>query len=363
MSRVFRLAVIGVGRIGVFHAQHAQELARERGDCSLVAVVDPYADLAKQVAARLQPTQEARIHAFRSVPDLLAADLADGAMIASRTESHRADAQALIDAGLRVVMEKPLTHSLETARRFCAHLDADPRRRQALMQAFMRRFDAPLLAARAALARGLIGVPFKVVSVLEDPIPPPRGYTRPGLRSDMAVHNIDEVMWLVGQRPDRVDGTGARLYNCRISPVPEDFDDAFLQMWFPGDLTAQVQVSRNHVAGYRNETWIFGEEGSVHVGHFQGDPLQVEFAVYGRRTVLEQRTFALRDYGPGVPVFVERFGPAYKAELAWYVDQCLARAPFGVDHADGLRALEVVAAGARSLRTRAEGVPVEYAAG
>ena len=39
MAKPFSLAVIGVGRIGIFHARHVQELARERGDCALVAVV------------------------------------------------------------------------------------------------------------------------------------------------------------------------------------------------------------------------------------------------------------------------------------------------------------------------------------
>ena len=44
----FRIAVIGVGRIGVFHARHVQELASERGDCVLAAVVDGYGDLADE---------------------------------------------------------------------------------------------------------------------------------------------------------------------------------------------------------------------------------------------------------------------------------------------------------------------------
>lgn len=367
MKDRFRLAVVGVGRIGIFHALHVQELAREREDCALVAVVDSYADLAERVAQQLQKGQSEPIRAFKSVAQLLAAGLIDGAVIASRTEHHYADAKALIDAGHRVLLEKPLTHSLATAREFCAYLHGEEKRRNSLMLAFMRRFDAPLQRAKERLTGGTIGKPFKIVSVLEDPLPPPEGYNSPGLLLDMAVHNIDEAIWLVDCCPEAVSGLGAVLYNQKISSVREDLDDAFLQMWFPGDLVAQVVVSRNHVAGYRNETWIYGDQGLIHVGHFQGEPLQVSFEIYGRRRVIERRSFALRDYGERgplgnpVPVFIERFGPAYKAELASYLDQCRRGEPFVVDQQDGLRALEVAAAGAQSLRIRAQGVPVEYA--
>ena len=174
MNNPFRIAVVGVGRIGTFHARHVQELASERGDCALTAVVDGYGDLAAEVAAQLQAGQETAIGVFKDVEELVAAKAADGAFIASRTENHYRDAQTLIDAGWRVLMEKPLTHSLATAREFAAYLDADDFRRTALMQAFMRRFDAPLLWAKALLDRGAIGAPFKIVSILEDPGHRPR---------------------------------------------------------------------------------------------------------------------------------------------------------------------------------------------
>jgi myo-inositol 2-dehydrogenase/D-chiro-inositol 1-dehydrogenase len=364
MSDVFRMAVVGVGRIGAFHARHVQELAKERGDCALVAVADEYADLSAQVAGRLQKDQEAPVRAFASVEELIQAEHIDGAFIASRTADHCRHAHALIEAGHRVLLEKPLTHSLESAREFAAYLEAGAFGKTALMQAFMRRFDAALLHAKKLLDQGAIGAPFKIVSVLEDPLPPPPGYSSAGLLADMSVHNIDEILWLSGRRPRTISSLGAVLYNQKITSVKEDFDDGFLQMWFPGGLVGQVQVSRNHVAGYRNETWIYGDEGLIHVGAFQEDPLKVFFAAYGRGSrVIEKQTFALRDYGEQVPVFIERFGLAYKAEVAHYIDCCRSGAPFGVDHRDGLRALEVVEAAAESVRTQETGARIQFAGG
>ena len=79
----------------------------------------------------------------------------------------------------------------------------------------MRRFDAPLLWAKAMLDKGAIGAPFKIVSILEDPVPPPEGYNSSGILSDMAVHNIDEILWLGGQRPERL----GRFWQSAVQPA------------------------------------------------------------------------------------------------------------------------------------------------
>jgi predicted dehydrogenase len=347
-----KLGVVGVGRIGVFHAQHVQEIANERRDCALRAVVDAHQDTAERVAARLQPGQDRPIRAFRRVEDAIDAGLIEAAVVASRTEDHETHARILVDAGCRVLLEKPLAGSVERASALADHLAATPAGARAVMQAFQRRFDEPLRLAKQLLDQGVVGRPFKAVSVLEDPGPPPDGYQSPGLLFDMAVHNVDEVLWLLGQRPDRLTATGNRLHNVRVASAHEDFDDALLGMWFPDGAAAQVQVSRNHVAGYRNETWVYGERGHVHVGAFHEDPLRVAVEAFGREGVVARESFGMRGYGTSVPVFIERYGPAYRSEAAHFVE-CVKRGePFAVTHEDGLVALRIVAAATAAVRTR-----------
>ncbi len=350
MNKPIRMAVVGVGRIGIFHARHVQELARETGNCALVAVSDTYRDTAKRIATMLQADQATEILDFNDVSDLAASNLIDAALIASRTEDHERDARILIDAGYRVLMEKPLTDSLASAEAFVAHLNRDATRKNALMQAFMRRFDAPLRKAKALLDQKSIGRVFKIISVLEDPIPPPVGYNSAGLLIDAAVHNCDEIFWLIdAPMPERVAAVGSNIYNSTISVVEEDYDDVFLQMWFPGHLIGQVTVSRNHVAGYRNATWIYGDRGVIHVGHFQENPLRVDVEAYGIHRAIYKDTFTLRDYGPDVPVFITRFGEAYKHELGDFVTRCIDDAPFSVTHEDGLKAMRVAIAGNEAI--------------
>lgn len=348
----------GVGRIGIFHARHIQELGKETGNCKLSAVMDAYQDTAERVAEQLQRQQDTEIRAFANIDDLASAGLIDAAMIASRTEDHERDARTLVQAGCRVLLEKPLSESLQSAEAFTSWLNTDNKRKQAVMLAFQRRFDGPLLLAKKLLNAGCIGRPFKFFSVLEDPLPPPDGYSSPGILIDMAVHNIDEILWLCGARPERAMAFGGNLYNHTISTVEEDFDDAFLQLWFPDKVLGQVQVSRNHVAGYRNETWIFGDQGVIHAGRFQEKPLSVSVEAFSAGGVIEKRIFKLRDYGDNVPVFIKRFGAAYKAELAYFVEQCLQEKPFSVTHEDGLLTMKIAVVGQSATLTEKEAAKI-----
>ncbi len=173
-----------------------------------------------------------------------------------------------------------------------------------------------------------------------------------GILPDMSVHNVDEILWLTGRIPTRALVIGSRLYSHRLTTCAEDFDDALLYLWFEPDLVAQVQVSRNHVSGYRVETVLFGEEGQIHVGHFDQKPFEIVVEAYGRRgraEPLAYRTFAMRNYGRPLPEFVDRFGAAYKAELAAFIECCRSKTPFPITQLDGVRAQAVISAGMQSI--------------
>jgi myo-inositol 2-dehydrogenase/D-chiro-inositol 1-dehydrogenase len=275
-------------------------------------------------------------------------------MIVSPTESHREHASILVKAGHRVILEKPLTGTLEGDIEFCAELDRD--HPNSLMLAFQRRFDGALAYAHELMTSGAIGRVFKVYSALEDSGPPPDTYQSGGILPDMSVHNVDEILWLAGgAMPDRAMVVGSLLYNQRIALCREDFDDAMLYMWFGEDLLGQVQVTRNHVSGYRVESIIYGEQGQIQIGHFDQRPQEIVVQAYGRRGTAEpiaRRVFPGGKGVPGAPEFLDRFGGAYKAEVAAFIDCVRRSAPFPTTHRDGLRAQQVIAAAMGATYTR-----------
>jgi len=342
--------------MGAVHALHAAELSREIAGCELAAFAEADDRRARQVSAEIG--RDIRI--FASVEALAESRLCDATVIVTPTDHHRAHATTMIAAGSRVLLEKPLTGTLEQDRRFAAELDRD--HPESLMLAFQRRFDEPLLSAKQLVESGAIGRVFKIYSALEDSNPAPDGYHGGGILPDMAVHNVDEILWLSGRMPSKAMAVGSRIYSHELTTGVEDFDDASLYLWFQSDLMAQIQVSRNHVSGYRVETVLFGEHGQVQVGHFEQRPFDITVRAYGKRgrmDLLADRSFTMRDYGRPLPEFIDRFGPAYKAELASFVKCCQEGVPFPTTHRDGVRAQEVISAGMRALFGVDDAAPIE----
>ena len=341
--------------MGLIHALHVREIEKGTGKCVLSALADSDIQRARRVAEELGPG----IAVFASIGDLLASKASEASVLVTPTENHYKHAAQLVAGGQRVLLEKPLTGTVEGDREFSAQLDRE--HPDALMLAVQRRFDAPLQYAKELMESGLIGRVFKIYSALEDSNPAPAGYRSGGILPDMSVHNVDEILWLTGRMPQRALAIGSRIYSHRLTTCQEDFDDALLYLWFEGELVAQVQVSRNHVSGYRVETILFGEEGQIRVGRFEQKPFDVVVEAYGRRARKEPlafRSFRMRDNQRPLPEFIDRFGPAYKAEVAAFIDCCLEGKPFPTSHRDGLRAQEVISAGMQAVIGREQAAPV-----
>lgn len=356
MAEALKIAVAGLGRMGAIHALHVHELSRDTQACQLVALAEPESDRARRFLADISYD----VPIFPSVDALAKSGICDAAVVVTPTENHREHASALISAGFRVLLEKPLTGTLETDRAFAAELDRD--HPDALMLAFQRRFDEPLKFAKKLMEDGTIGRVFKIYSALEDSNPAPDGYKSGGILPDMSVHNVDEILWLSGRMPTKALAIGSRIYSHALTTCLEDFDDALLCLWFDRDLLAQVQVSRNHVSGYRVETIIFGEEGQIHMGSFDQRLTNITVEAYGRRgrsEPLALKTFPMRDYKRPLPEFVDRFGAAYKAELSAFIECCSSGAPFPTNHRDGLRAREVISAGMEGMLGAANAADVK----
>lgn len=112
MSGPLRVAVVGVGHLGQHHARVMAGLP----GVSLVGVVDTDQTRAAEVAAR------AGTESIADVASLVGR--VDAVSIAVPTEAHAAVALPLIAAGVHVLVEKPLTRSLEEADRLMAAADA-----------------------------------------------------------------------------------------------------------------------------------------------------------------------------------------------------------------------------------------------
>ena len=191
-----RLGLLGLGRIGAFHAETLAGLPAVEE----LVLSDPVPALAEQVAGRLG----ARI---AGSPGAVLASGVDGMVIAAPTGLHAELIELCVAAGLPTFCEKPVARDSDEAARLARRVaDAGVQ----VQIGYPRRFDPAFAAARAAVADGDLGVVHTVRSTTLDPAPPPRAYLAAsgGIFRDCAVHDFGAVRWLTGQEVTEVYAAG-----------------------------------------------------------------------------------------------------------------------------------------------------------
>jgi predicted dehydrogenase len=140
-----RVAVAGAGAFGRNHLRVYRELETVGLGVALVAAVEPDAVRAADAEAKYG------IPVYSTVGELLSADLKlNAASVAVPTVHHHAVASALLDAGLDLLVEKPLAASLAEADDLIALADKG---RRILQPGHLERFNPAVLAVEPKLRR------------------------------------------------------------------------------------------------------------------------------------------------------------------------------------------------------------------
>ncbi len=138
-----RLAVLGAGLIGKRHAAHI----RAETETVLAAIVDPLPE-ARAYAGRLGARW------FPDMAAMLAADKPDGIIVATPNTLHVEHGLAAIEAGVPVLVEKPLADTLGGAERLVAAAEA---KGVPLAVGHHRRHNPMIANAREIIASGALG--------------------------------------------------------------------------------------------------------------------------------------------------------------------------------------------------------------
>ena len=314
-----RIGLIGVGRIGVFHASTLRGLP---GIDSLI-ITDADLDRARQVAG------ECGAQMAGSVTELLDAGI-DGVVIAAATGAHPELIKRSVRAGVPVFCEKPVAPDV------AGTLDVIRSTSESAVPVqigFQRRFDAGFGAAREAARSGSLGWLHTIRSTTFDAAPPPPGYIRAsgGIFRDCAVHDFDAIRWVSGREVVQVYATGANRGE-EFFRAAGDVDTASATLALDDGTLAVVSCGRYNGAGYDVRLEVLGSAGSICAG-------------------LDDR-IALRSAEPGHPFpagpahrdFAGRFGDAYAAELAAFINVAAGRTASPCTLEDALEAFYVAEA-------------------
>ncbi len=325
-----RVGLAGAGRIGAFHASTLAGLA----DVDAVVVADAIPEAAAQLAGANGYDLAA------SLDDLLSR--VDALVITTSTTGHAATLRAAVAVGLPTFCEKPLATTLAETIELVELVE------QSGVQVhvgFQRRFDAGYRRAKQAVETGELGFVHTLRASTHDQSPPPAAYipTSGGLFRDCSVHDFDIIRFVTGREVTRVFGTGANK-GADFFTEGGDVDTAAAVLTLDDDTLVVATATRYNGGGHDVRLEVMGSEGTIGVGY--DDSLAVRSAEEGV------------DFprGPQKWSFMERFRPAYRAELTAFCDLAAGRGASPCTMADALEAFRVAEACEQS---RLSGQPVE----
>ncbi len=232
-----RTAVIGTGHLGRIHAK----LAAEAPHIDLVAIVDVAQEARDRVAG------EFNTRGVADYRDLIGS--IEGAIVATPTVHHFDVASDLLRAGIHVLVEKPITATVQEAMAL-ERLATD--RGLVLQVGHVERFNPGLECvvdhlqdARYLQASRTSGFTFRSTDI--------------GVVMDLMIHDIDVVLSIVGSPVVEVNAMG-------LSVLSPNEDMAQAQLRFANGCQAQLTASR---VSYLPSRWlqVYTSHGFAHVDY------------------------------------------------------------------------------------------------
>jgi len=210
-----RTAVIGVGYLGRFHAQKYASLANSQ----LMGVADPSAAARSAVAAEL------KVAAHADYRELLGH--VDAVSIVTPTPLHYEVAKAFLESGASVLVEKPMTVTVEEGESL---IQIARHAQRTLQVGHLERFNAAVQALQPALT-----VPRFIESARLAPFKH-RG-TDVDVVLDLMIHDIDLILSIVRSPVIAVDAIGSSIFS-------KEIDIANARLRFANGCVANATASR-----------------------------------------------------------------------------------------------------------------------
>ena len=213
------IGVIGVGKLGEFHTKLLTEIAQESRDLQFAGIYDLDNVRAKEMARKYN------VNNFDSLE--LLAKTCDAAVLATTTSSHYNIACTLLNAGLHLFIEKPITTTVEEADELI-RLEAENKVR--IQVGHIERFNPALRAVETYIgkpmyiqAERLTGFSKRVTDV--------------SVVLDLMIHDIDLVLSLIPSNIKHIAASGVKVFSNEI-------DMATARIDFVNGATANVTASR-----------------------------------------------------------------------------------------------------------------------
>lgn len=212
---MIKTAVIGVGHLGSSHV--AKYIKTD--SCELVGIYD----IDKQKSEKI--AEECALKSFSSLDETLPS--CDAVSIATPTTSHFEIGMKALEAGKHLLIEKPITTTVEQAGEL---VEAAGKKGVVLQVGHIERFNPAFTAARKYVDKPLFIESHRLTQFAG------RGI-EVDVILDLMIHDIDIILTMVGEEPSEIRCAGAPV-------ITETSDIANVRLEFPSGCTANVTASR-----------------------------------------------------------------------------------------------------------------------
>lgn len=225
------VGVVGIGHLGKYHLQKYHKLE----NCTIVAVADVLEDSARSAAGLYQ------CRALTDYREMIGS--VDTVSIAVPTRCHYEVAKAFLEAGVHVLLEKPITETLEQADELIALAD---RHGLVFQIGFVERFNPAVVALGKVIRKPLFIEAHRLHPFYE------RG-TDVDVILDLMVHDLDIILHFVNSPLLDVDASGTAVLTDKV-------DIANARLRFANGCVANITASRISMKTMQ-KIRFFGQEG------------------------------------------------------------------------------------------------------
>jgi myo-inositol 2-dehydrogenase/D-chiro-inositol 1-dehydrogenase len=311
-----RIGLIGAGRIGAFHAR----TLADHPEVTEIIVTDPLTARAQSVADEVGAEVAADADALLGRIDAM--------VVAAATGVHAAMMLLAADAGLPVFCEKPIATDLPATDEVVEHLRTTNVPSQI---GFQRRFDAGYGRAKELVDSGALGHLYSVRTTTHDYEPPPPGYDDSGIYRDTQIHDFDIVRYVTGQEVVEAYADGQTITTEEFGEE-RPIDTGVVVLTLSGGTRVIMSGIRHDPVGHDVRMELFGTKDSVAVGLEPHLPLRSVEAGVADPTEPTPKTF------------LDRFAPAYRAEIGAFIDVAQKRLDSPCTPEDAHQALRIAVA-------------------
>src|SRR5689334_16225843 len=317
---MLRTAVIGAGSLGSQHARIHAALAAE-GLSQFTAVCDLNEETARSISSERQTDWTTN---WRELIGRI-----DAASVAVPTEAHCEIACGLLEAGIHVLVEKPISRTLEEADRM---IEAAQRGNAMLQVGHLERFNPAMVALKPPDRKPVY---FEIHRVGQ--------FTARSLDIDVVldlmIHDLDIVQWLVGENVEVTN-----IHAVGIAILTNKVDAANARLEFSSGAVANITASR------------VGTEKIRKMRFFQPhDYIAIDYATK-RASVSSLAPPAASGTWPGVHINHLEINDVepLRAEIVSFLGSVRDGAPPAVSGLDGRNALSLALRTLERIREHAE---------